>query len=178
MKNIHHKHLVYWISAGLLISFILSLTGSVFPSQSSIQTILFKVDALFAISAFACLGSKAASESFDIPAAGFTVLAIAQGLFLAEIDHAGHWNFESSNTAILFMIPAIFMISYYTEFPKWLRIGGIISLIPFIMLIFFREFSGSENTSLYENIVFLIYQTVTLCWAWQIWSKRDKTVKG
>ena len=172
MKNIR-SHLVYWISGGLLVSFLISLIGSFFPAQSFTQTILFKIDALFAISAFACLGSKATSEQFDIPAAGFNVLAIAQGLFLAEIDHAGHWNYESANTAVLFMIPALLMISYYTVFPKWLRIGGVISLVPFMLLVILRLFTDIQNTSVLENIIYLVYQAVTLCWAWQIWIKRN-----
>lgn len=150
-------------------SFIISLIGSFLPSQSVTQTILFKIDALFAISAFACLGSKASSEKMEIPAAGFTVLAIAQGLFLAEIDNPGHWDYQSANTAVLFMVPAVIMIYYYTVFPNWLRIVGIISVIPFIILFIIRLTVGFENTSFYENIVYLIYQLITLCWAWQIW---------
>ncbi len=171
MRN--KRHLIYLISGGLLISFLLSLAGSFFPPQSQVQTLLFKVDALFAISAFACLSAKTSSEKFEIPSAGFSVLAIAQGLFLAEIDKAYHWNFDTSDIGILFMIPAVIMISYYTVFPKWLRIGGIISLIPFVFLLLIRVSTDFQNTSLLENSIFLLYQTVTLCWAWQIWLTRN-----
>lgn len=152
-------------------SFILSLIGSFFPAQSASQTILFKVDALFAISAFACLAAKASSEKMEIPCAGFTVLAIAQGLFLAEIDQPGHWDYESANSAVLFMIPSVLMIYSYTIFPKWVRVLGIISVIPFIFLLIIRLSSVYQNTSFYENIIYLIYQLITLCWAWQIWTK-------
>lgn len=171
--DINKTHLPYLISGGLVISFILSLAGSFFPAQSSAQTWLFKIDALFAISAFACLGAKASSEKFDIPSAGFSILAIAQGLFLTEIDHAGQWNYESANIAVLFMIPAVIMISYYFVFPKWLRIGGVLSILPFVILIIVRLTTNITNTSVYENIIFLIYQAVTLCWAWQIWKGRN-----
>lgn len=175
MRKINQKnHLVYWISGGLTLSFILSLIGSFFPSESNAQTIFFKIDDLFAISAFACLGSKATSENFDIGAAGFTVLAIAQGLFLAEIDDPGNWNFESSNTAVLFMIPAMLMIAYYYVFPKWLRIGGVISIIPFMILFLIRTSRGFENTLGYELVLFILYHSLILCWAWQIWKKRNE----
>jgi hypothetical protein len=171
LKN-QNAHLPYLISIGLLVSFILSLAGTLFPADSAGQTLLFKLDALFAISAFSCLSAKAASDKFDIASAGFVVLAIAQGLFLSEIDRAGQWNFETASIGILFMIPAVFMISYYLLFPKWLRLGGMISMIPFMILLYIRQFSASENTIILENIVFLIYQTVTICWAWQIWKNR------
>ncbi len=160
-----------WIVFGLTMSFIFSLTGTFFPYQSNVQTIFYKIDALFAISAFACLGSKATSEKYDIAAAGFNVLAIAQGLFLAEIDNPGHWNYETATTAALFMVPSFLMISYYIKFPKWLRIGGIIITIPFMILILLRYVFEPENTSVIESIVYLSYQLITLCWAWQIWKE-------
>jgi len=170
-----NSHLPYFIFGGLVISFILSLIGSLFPPQGFTQTMFFKIDALFAISAFACLASKTTSEGFDIPSAGFSILAIAQGLFLAEIDVANKWNFASESLGVLFMIPAVILISYYTVFPKWLRIAGIVSIIPFIVILLIHEFSGERDTAVFENIVFLIYQMVTLCWAWQIW--KDSNVK-
>lgn len=177
MQNQNRKnHLVYWISGGLTISFFMSLLGVFFPSESDPQTIIFKIDDLFAISAFACLGSKATSENYDIGAAGFTVLAIAQGLFLAEIDNPGNWNFESSNMAVLFMVPAMLMISYYNVFPKWLRIGGVIAVIPFIILLMIRTSKGFENTLGYEMILFIIYHLIILCWAWIIWKKRNDKI--
>ncbi|MCY7363701.1 MAG: hypothetical protein LH629_16780 [Ignavibacteria bacterium] len=168
-----NTHIPYFITFGLVLSFIFSLTGSFFPSESNIQTILFKIDALFAITAFTCLAAKSSSEKFDLPAAGFTVLAIAQGLFLAEISQADNWDYSSQSTGVLFMIPSVIMISYYEIFPKWLRIGGIISVIPFVILFIVRLNSGIENTTIFEIIIFLFYQTVTLCWAWQIWKQRN-----
>ena len=169
-------YLPYFISIGLTVSFILSLTGSFFPPQSTEQTIFFRIDALFAITAYTCLSSKAGSEKFDIPCAGFTVLAIAQGFFISEIDNAHNWNFGSANTGVLFMIPAVIMIAFYTLFPKWLRIGGIISIVPFLILLGLRTFTGTENTTVLENIIFLFHQIITLCWAWQIWKNRKEIV--
>ncbi len=154
-------------------SFVVSVAGTFFPYQSVIQTILFKIDALFAIAAFACLGSKATSENSDIAAAGFNVLAIAQGLFLAEIDSPGHWNYETATTAALFMIPSFLMISYYRNFPQWLRTAGIIMTVPFIILIILRYLLKFEKTFEIESIVYLSYQIITLCWAWQVWKENS-----
>ncbi|MDQ3194151.1 MAG: hypothetical protein M3P82_04035 [Bacteroidota bacterium] len=165
------KSLNNWIVSGLIMSFLISLAGSFFPYQSNIQTMLFKIDALFAIAAFACLGSKATSENSDIAAAGFNVIAIAQGLFLAEVDNPGHWNYETATTAALFMIPSFLMISYYTKFPTWLRTAGIVMTVPFIILVILRNFVDLEKMSLVESIVYLSYQLITLCWAWQIWKE-------
>ncbi|MBK8980959.1 MAG: hypothetical protein IPM38_01260 [Ignavibacteria bacterium] len=168
MENKNH-HLSYFISGGLTLSFILSVIGSLYPVQSFTQTAFFKADALFAISAFACLAAKASGERFDVPAAGFSILAIAQGLFLTEINEVNKWDIATSSLGVLFMIPAFILISYYTLFPKWLRIAGIISIIPFLILLIIRMYTMKENSVVLENIVFLIYQMVTLCWAWEIW---------
>lgn len=173
-----NSHLSYFISGGLVLSFILSLVGSLYPEQSLIQTTLFKIDALFAISAFSCLAAKSSGERFDVAAAGFSILAIAQGLFLSEIDQVNKWNYASESLGVLFMIPAFFMISYYTIFPKWLRISGVISIIPFIALLIIRSTVGEENTALMENIVFLLFQLVTLCWAWEIWKLSELKTKN
>ncbi|MEO6695811.1 MAG: hypothetical protein ABIY50_08440 [Ignavibacteria bacterium] len=170
-------HLNYFIAGGLTISFIVSVIGTMFESQSAIQTIFFKIDALFAISAYACLASKTTSENYDIPAAGFSILAIAQGLFLTELEEANKWNYTSESLGVLFMIPAMILISYYSVFPKWLRVGGILSIIPFIILLIIRALMKNIHTDLIENIVFLIYQLVTLCWAWAIWKLRIKNFK-
>ncbi len=167
MENKNH-HLSYFISGGLVLSFILSLIGSCYPAQSVAQTAFFKADALFAISAFACLAAKASGERFDVPAAGFSILAIAQGLFLTEINEVNKWDIATSSLGVLFMIPAFILISYYTLFPIWLRIAGIISLIPFIILLIIRMYTKEENPTALENIIFLIFQIVTLCWAMEI----------
>ena len=169
----NNKHLPYFISGGLLLSFLFDITGSFFPSESLAQTILFKIDTLLAITAFACLGSKAASEKYDIASAGFGILAIAQGLFLAKIDQALHWNYDTADTAILFLLPALVLISYYKPFPKWLRYGGILLIIPFLMILIIHLISSTTDLSFYVNIIFLLYHSVTLCWAWQIWNKRN-----
>lgn len=162
----------YFISGGLLLSFIFSVAGSFFPPQSLEQTALFKIDAMFAIMAFSCLSAKLSSEKFLIPSAGFAVLAISQGMFLAEIDQADRWNYSSQVIGVLFMLPAVIMISYYNLIPKWLRITGVLAVVPFILLFIDRYLNGPAHTAVYENIIFLLYQIVTLCWAWQIWKNR------
>src|ERR1700733_1357213 len=109
-------HLAYWIAGGLYLSFFLSLVGSFFHYQGTGQTILFKMDGLCAVAALACLGAKATTEGYDVAGAGFNVLAISQGLFLTQIDQPGHWNYEAAITAVIFMIPSMFMIAYYSRF--------------------------------------------------------------
>jgi len=174
VKNNFKTHLPFFITSGLVLSFTFSLIGSFFLHESQIQTILFKIDGMFAITAFACMASKLTSDGYDIPSAGFNVLAIAQGLFLAEIDQANNWNYSTQSTGVLFMIPALIMIAYYDNFPKWVRYGGIISVIPFVVLFIARNYFGDRNTIDYEVVIFLIYQTVTLCWAWQVWKNKEK----
>ncbi|MEO8447254.1 MAG: hypothetical protein ABI528_07140 [bacterium] len=171
-QNNFKAHLPYFITSGLVLSFIFSLIGSFFLHESLIQTTLFKIDGMFAITAFACMASKLTSDGYDIPSAGFNVLAIAQGLFLAEIDQANSWNYSTQSTGVLFMIPALIMIAYYDRFPKWVRYGGIFSVIPFVVLFIVRTYVGTQNTIDFEIIIFLIYQAVTLCWAWQVWKNK------
>jgi hypothetical protein len=177
MESLKNKtHLIYWISFGLLLSFLLSLTGSFLPFQSLAQTIFYKIDGLFATCAFACLVSKAASEKYDLAAAGFTVLAISQGLFLAHIDEPGHWKDESATTAVFFLIPSFILITYYSKFPKWLHIAGIFSTVPFLTLIVMNYTENYKPGPVIRNMVYLTYQFITLCWAWYTW--KDRKVKS
>jgi hypothetical protein len=173
MASLKNKtHIKYWICFGLLLSFLLSLAGSFFPHQSFTQTLLYKIDGLFATCAFACLVSKAASEGYDLAAAGFTILAISQGLFLAHIDEPGHWKDESATTAVFFMIPSFIMITYYAKFPKWLHVAGIISTVPFLTLIVMNNIENYKPGPVIKNTVYLTYQFITLCWAWYTWNDR------
>jgi hypothetical protein len=136
--------------------------------------LLFKLDGLFAVCAFACLAAKAGSEGFDLASAGFTMLAISEGLFLATMDQPGHSANEGNITAVFFMIPSFLLISYYGKFPRWLHIAGILSTLPFIILVIIYYCSRFVPGPVLKYIVYLSYQFITLCWAWQIWKQRVK----
>src|SRR5262245_32227636 len=116
IRQKHKTHLRYWISFGLLSSFVASFTGSFFPYQSLLQTILFKLDGLFSLCAFAGLAAKATSEDYDLAGACFTILAISEGLFLASMDQPGQSGNEATITAVFFLIPSFLLISYYAKF--------------------------------------------------------------
>ena len=177
IKQKHKTHLRYWISLGLLSSFLVSFTGSFFPYESSIQILLFKLDGLFAVCAFACLAAKATSENYDLAGAGFTILAISEGLFLTGMDQPGHLGDEANVTAVFFMIPSFLLISYYEKFPKWLHIAGILSTVPFLVLLIIYYSTNAAPTPVMRYIVYLSYQFITLCWAWQVWKEKKNTNK-
>ncbi len=103
------------------------------------------------------------------------MLAIAQGFFLAEVDSPGNWSYGAATTAALFMIPSFLLTSYYTKFPEWLRIAGIGMTLPFMVLIILRYFFDLEKIPAIESIVYISYQIITLCWAWQVW-KENKNI--
>ena len=168
------NHLAYWISFGLLLSFIVSLIGSFFPYEGKVQTILFKLDGLFAVTAFACFAAKASSEKADLPAAGFTILAISEGLFLSTIEESANPGDEILITAVLFMIPSFLLISYYKLFPRWLHIAGILSTVPFVTLVIIYYSNGFLPGPILKYTVYLTYQLILLCWAWHVWKDRNK----
>ncbi len=168
----YKTHIHHWISFGILGSFLFSLTGSFLPYQGAAQTLFFKIDGLFAICAFACLATKATSEGFDLVAAGFTVLAIAEGLFLTSLDQPDNLNDEVIFTGAFFMIPSFISITYYGKFPKWLHIAGILSTVPFIGFIIVHYSNNFTPGPILKYVVYLVYQIITLCWARQIWKQR------
>lgn len=170
-------HLSYWITFGLVLSFIFSVAGNCYPHQSVTQTMLFKIDALFGLAAFACLGAKATTEGYDLAAAGFNMLAISQGLFLLQIDQPGKWNYEAGITGSMFLLPALVMISYYASFPTWLRIAGVVAALPFLS--FAVLWFGAEYipTPIFGNCAYLFYQLVTVAWAVYVWKNRKQLEK-
>ena len=97
----------------------LVLFGSLFPSAFS--GIAYELaDAVF-VTGCGLVAMKLAREGWDLPAAGYTVLVIAWGVFslaknFRQLD-VGNDVFAS---AFCFLLPSLGLIVFYHPFPRWL----------------------------------------------------------
>lgn len=151
----HKRHLAAMIAFGFISPFIFLTIGFLFfPPDMSGEMPVYSDGMIYmneiAVAAFifgcALMGIKLADDRKVMPAAGFTMMAIAQGVAYTTMFEAfgmDHKEFadvmemrtKASNIqiggAILF-IPGLFLITTYSEFQKWLNWAGIIIAVPFI----------------------------------------------
>jgi hypothetical protein len=162
----NQKHLGWWCSVPLVIGFVLEIAGILFPAHSKIQNIFFQIVLILETTGYACLAVKTAMEHWHIPAAGFTILAIATGIFFSQIKLDATINYEEGVSGVLFIIPAMALVCYYAVFPWWLRIMGLVSTLPFIYLLYEIYKGKYTPNSIIEDAAFIIFELTTLGWAW------------
>ncbi len=75
---------------------------------------------------------KLADERKTLPSAGFTILAISTGIFFVT-----SFEMENINKAthifmggMMLYLPAMLLIFFYSDFPKWLNWSGVVACLP------------------------------------------------
>ena len=140
-------------------------------------------NALF-IAGLTVMGLKLADEKKVLPAAGFTMFAISGGILTASlfeisqvISHETYEKFYRIQASSNFLyLPAMYLISTYEDFKKWIRYIGLISSIPLFIasLMFFfgnRDFKTLETIS---NIGFFFMMVTSFSWAYNVYINYKK----
>jgi hypothetical protein len=139
-----------------------------------------------AIFIFGCtvMGIKLADDRKVLPAAGFTMLAITMGVWMAslfEITQDGTMEtFEKSYYIVsagnFLYLPAMVLIAAYDGFHKWVRYLGLCSSIPFIVatLLFLNDykiFTVLDEINLFGYFLMVITQVM---WAVNVYQNYKK----
>jgi len=133
------------------------------------------------------MGIKLADEKKVLPAAGFTMFAISSAILMTSLFEISQVvSFETyekfyriqASTNFLYM-PAMFLISAYEEFKKWIRYIGLISSIPLVIAGFMflfgnRDFKTLETIS---NIGFALMFVTSISWAYNVYVNYRKNSK-
>jgi len=133
------------------------------------------------------MGIKLADEKKVLPAAGFTMFAISSAILMTSLFEISQVvSFETyekfyriqASTNFLYM-PAMFLISAYEEFKKWIRYIGLISSIPLVIAGFMflfgnRDFKTLETIS---NIGFTLMFVTSISWAYNVYVNYRKNSK-
>ncbi len=136
------KHFPILILACFILSVVSASCSSFFPQFSYGQGFCWQLGSLFYIAGCCLVSVKLASEKWHISSAGFVMLGIGQGiLFLLQTSVVDASNnempvevFRQLSGATLILIPGYLFVCYYSGYPHWLRILGVLSTIPFVAI--------------------------------------------
>jgi hypothetical protein len=179
--------LFFCLSVGVTI-----ISSFLFPPDYSVKPPVYSDNLMIAselgsallICAVTMLGLKLADDREVIPAAGFTIFAIATGLIMVtSFELIGHQHELKSlettyqmyvGSSFLF-IPATILISFYSGFPKWLHYLTLASGIPYLVSnVFFL--SGARNIAQLDALGMIGYFTqsvVQILWGVMVWKRRN-----
>lgn len=193
----HKRHLAACIAFGFISPFIFLTLGFIFfpPDMKGLMPIysdgmIYLNEIAVAAFIFGCalMGIKLADDRKVMPAAGFTMMAIAQGVSYATIFEAFGMEHKqvadllemrekagniSAGGAILF-IPALILITTYSLFPRWLNWAGIIISFPFIAssIAFMLGVRNYHFLEIIGNIDYMLFNLLQIFWGVWVWKRR------
>ncbi|MFI5134260.1 MAG: hypothetical protein ACHQD9_00275 [Chitinophagales bacterium] len=121
-------------------------------------------------------GLSLTEEKKTMPAAGFTMMAIAQGVIFTTYFEPNNLegntqSYELFDGGLLLFFPAMILISFYHQFPIWVKTLGIISCVPFLI-----DYIIFEQTKHYTPVLDTVYmvaqimlETTAVIWSIFIW---------
>src|SRR5437016_2618110 len=114
-KSINQSHLILWITWSIVVSFAGGVIAAfTLAPYSPMQNLLFQVFTAELVTGLTVLSIHAHLDGWHIPAAGFVMLSISQGIFASTIGiKQNEVNYDAGVTGIIFMLPALVMICYY-----------------------------------------------------------------
>ena len=176
-KNQHHA--VQTMVIGFVISFVAFAVASLLPA-GEVELFLEKISVAMYLFACTVHGLKLTEEKKTMPAAGFTMMAIAQGIIFTTFFEPDNMEgndkaYELFGGGLLLFFPAMLLISFYTEFPRWVNFLGVISCIPFLVDFILFEITR-HYTPVLDQVYFvaqLLLEITALTWAYYIWKNHQ-----
>lgn len=157
-----------------------------FPVYHPTGIMLLEYGGALFIAALTVIGQKLGDEKKVLPAAGFTMLAISGGILMASMfeisqivsleTYEKFYRIQASSNFLL--VPAMYLISEYDDFKRWIRYIGLLSAIPLLaagLLFLFgnRDFRLLENIS---NLGFGLLFMTQLSWAYNFYLNYRKSL--
>jgi len=195
---INHEKKITWFVVSTFIGMPLASVMSfiLYPPDFSKEFPVYDPDSIMLmvfgstlfIAGLTVMGIKLADEKKVLPAAGFTMLAISGGILMASLfeisqvvsleTYEKFYRIQSSGNFLY--LPAMYLISTYENFKKWIRYIGLVSslilLISGFMFVFgYRNFNTLETIS---NIGFLFLFITSFSWAYNVYINYKKIKIG
>jgi hypothetical protein len=140
-------------------------------------------NALF-IAGLTVMGIKLADEKKVLPAAGFTMFAISGGILMASLfeitqvvsmeTYEKFYRIQSSSNFLY--LPAMYLISAYEDFKKWIRYIGLVSSIPLLIasLLFLFGNRDFKILEIISDIGFGFMSVTSVSWAYNVYINYKK----
>ena len=163
------KHLPILIAICLAGNFITGGIGQIFPSRSFWQLFSWQWGSLLFMAGTSLYAAKLATDKWHISSAGFILLSIGQGIIFT-LQNTG-FSKESQAlfaSAVMVFLPGMFFLCYYSGFPVWLRISGLVTMIPFLITMIKIDNQRFDiNKDMWLNITgFVMLQFIGICWGY------------
>lgn len=184
----HAKKTTYFIVATFIAQPLFSILSTIlfppnfsseFPVYDPNSIMLMACGIALQIGGLTVMGIKLADEKKVLPAAGFTMLAISAGILLASlfeisqvVSHETYVKFYRVQASGFFLyLPAMYLISTYEDFTKWVRYIGLVSSLilltaSFLFLLGYRDFRALETIA---NIGFFVMFITNFSWAYNVY---------
>ena len=193
MQLKHESKITFFVVSTFIAQPLLSiLAAAIYPPDFSKEFPVYGPNSIMlivcgnalGIAGLTVLGIKLADEKKILPAAGFTMLAISMGILLVSmfeisqvVSHEAYEKFYRIQASGNFLyLPAMYLISAYEDFKKWIRYIGLVSSITlltasFMFLFGSRDFRELETIS---NIGFFIMFITFFSWAYNVYINYKK----
>ena len=187
------KHVAWTIAIGFIGSFVAFAISFLFPPDFTKDPPQFQEASMIAqeislaLFIFGCtvIGLKLAEEKKTLPAAGFTMMAIAQGvyfiLYFMNLENVENLK-EGYNTfcgMMYLLLPAMILIALYSQFPRWVNAMGIIACLPYVVVYFMFMTTKKYSTTL-DQISFvslILFNITALIWGIYVLRNMKKELK-
>lgn len=117
------------IVGGLVVGAVLGFGGNLVEQGSNTQSVLYGISALGLILASVLLAVEHVSTGHRLAAAGFALLALGETRVLNPTDLPGAQ--ASFAAGVLLYAPGLLMIALSAWAPRWVRLVGAITAVPF-----------------------------------------------
>ena len=129
--------------------------------HGAVTEVLVRIkDATF-ITGTTLLSIKLARDGWEMPSAGFIILAIGWGVLFATTDFigqkTGYFNLAS---AFYFVAPSMILIAFYKPFKFWLRLLLIINVIPFPVSLAIKIANPENVNIIYLSVINILFMHI------------------
>lgn len=169
MKDHNEKFLPYMIITGYFLYFMGGVFGGmVFAPRSTGQMVGWQIGNAGAICASVLAGALLTKQEWHLPSAGFVILGIVHSIFfsslvMTEIDE------RIFATGAIILVPAIFLINFYSVFPIWLKTIGWLSCI-FFLVMYIRMLLGLFVYGEWSQLTCYSLEQATMAgWCYYFW---------
>ena len=165
------RHLPYLIAGCFAANFIMGGIGQAFPNGSFGQLFTWQLSSLLFMSGASLYAAKLHTDKWHISSAGFILLSIGQGIiFTMPNNRVSHESLTMFASAVMVFLPGMIFLCYYSGFPIWLRVLGLVAMLPFLVnmvKIDMQTFDEGKDTWL--NVVgFVLIQITSICWGYYV----------
>jgi hypothetical protein len=142
------------------------------PVVMPITMTLGEIQTAMLILGCVALGIKLSEERKTMPSIGFTMMSITQGVIFITytISLSSHEGLEEVfkvyMSSMFLLIPSMILIAFYSDFPKWLNILGVVACVPLLIENIGYAITGELTQSLMnlDGIGQLLFSITAFFW--------------